>query len=163
RLLQGLRRVAMEYSPRCAIPYVSRVDAGTIELVRAAGVEVVSSGDLIQRFASVWNERAIATHEEASEKLHRVKDRAFEAIARRTAARNCGDGRSIGPRPWCCEAPDSAIASCTGRATASESRCTVMALIWTTTRRMTIGDCSSALALLSSRVFTSTTSACDRK
>src|SRR5580765_3321706 len=55
QLLQGLRRVAMEYSPKCAIPYVSRVDAGTIELVRAAGVEVVSSGDLIQRFASVWD------------------------------------------------------------------------------------------------------------
>ena len=84
QLLQGLRRVAMEYSPKCAIPYVSRVDAGTIELVRAAGVEVVSSGDLIQRFASVWDERAIATHVEASEKLYRVKDRAFEAIARRT-------------------------------------------------------------------------------
>jgi Xaa-Pro aminopeptidase len=84
QLLHGLRRIAMEYSPKCAIPYVSRVDAGTIELVRAAGVEVVSSGDLIQRFASVWDERAIATHEEASEKLHRVKDRAFEAIARRT-------------------------------------------------------------------------------
>jgi Xaa-Pro aminopeptidase len=84
QLMQGLRRVAMEYSPKCAIPYVSRVDAGTIELVRAAGVEVVSSGDLIQRFASVWDERGIATHDEASEKLYRVKDRAFEAIARRT-------------------------------------------------------------------------------
>src|SRR6266566_36037 len=47
QLLQGLRRVAMEYSPGCAIPYVSRVDAGTIELVRQSGVEVVSSGDLI--------------------------------------------------------------------------------------------------------------------
>jgi Xaa-Pro dipeptidase len=85
-LLHGLRRVAMEYSPKCAIPYVSRVDAGTIEMVRAAGVEVVSSGDLIQRFASVWDAQAIATHEEASEKLHRVKDRAFEAIAQRTGA-----------------------------------------------------------------------------
>jgi len=84
QLLQGLRRVAMEYSPKCAIPYVARVDAGTIELVRASGVEVVSSGDLIQRFASVWDEPAIASHQEASEKLHRVKDRAFEAIARRT-------------------------------------------------------------------------------
>src|SRR5437763_13930503 len=49
-LLSGVRRVAMEYSPLCAIPYVARVDAGTIELVRASGVEVVSSGDLIQRF-----------------------------------------------------------------------------------------------------------------
>jgi Xaa-Pro aminopeptidase len=60
------------------------VDAGTIELVRAAGVEVVSSGDLIQRFASIWNRHALATHEEASDKLHRIKDAAFDAIARRT-------------------------------------------------------------------------------
>jgi Xaa-Pro aminopeptidase len=84
KLLHGLRRVAMEYSPHCAIPYVSRVDAGTIELVRAVGVEVVSSGDLIQRFASTWDRAAIATHEEASEKVYRIKDRAFDAIARRT-------------------------------------------------------------------------------
>jgi Xaa-Pro aminopeptidase len=83
QLLGGLRRVAMEYSPKCAIPYVSRVDAGTIELVRATGVEVVSSGDLIQRFASVWDREAIGTHEEASEKLYRIKDGAFAAIARR--------------------------------------------------------------------------------
>ena len=84
RLLQGMRRVAMEYSPNCAIPYVSRVDGGTIELVRAAGVDVVSSGDLIQRFASVWDRTAIATHQDASERLHRIKDAAFDAIARRT-------------------------------------------------------------------------------
>jgi len=82
-LLSGVRRVAMEYSPLCAIPYVSRVDAGTIELVRGTGVEVVSSGDLIQRFSAVWDADAIATHRAASEKLYRVKDRAFEAIARR--------------------------------------------------------------------------------
>jgi Xaa-Pro aminopeptidase len=84
RLLQGLRRVAMEYSPKCAIPYVSRVDGGTIELVRGYGVEVVSSGDLIQRFASAWDGDAIASHRSASEKLHRIKDSAFDAIARRT-------------------------------------------------------------------------------
>ncbi len=83
RLLSGLRRVAMEYSPNCAIPYVSRVDAGTVELVRRMGVEVVSSGDLVQRFSAVWNDAAIATHRSASEKLYRVKDRAFEAVARR--------------------------------------------------------------------------------
>src|ERR1700676_2461067 len=83
RLLQGLQRVAMEYSPKCAIPYVSRVDAGTIELVRTTGVEVVSSGDLIQRFESAWDERAIATHEEASKKLYRVKEQAFDAITQR--------------------------------------------------------------------------------
>src|SRR5437773_8267064 len=82
-LLAGMTRIAMEYSPRCAIPYVSRIDAGTIELVRQSGVEIVSSGDLVQRFAAVWDADAIATHRAASEKLYRVKDRAFDAVARR--------------------------------------------------------------------------------
>jgi Xaa-Pro aminopeptidase len=84
RLLQGVRRVAMEYSPNCAIPYVARVDAGTIELIRASGAEVVSSGDLVQRFAAVWSDEEIRSHQAASEKLHRVKDRAFDAVARLT-------------------------------------------------------------------------------
>jgi Xaa-Pro aminopeptidase len=84
RLVSGVERVAMEYSPKCAIPYVARVDAGTIELIRECGVDVVSSGDLVQRFATVWNAAAIASHQSASEKLHRVKDLAFEAVARRT-------------------------------------------------------------------------------
>jgi len=82
-LLAGMGKVAMEYSPGCAIPYVARVDAGTIELVRQSGVEVVSSGDLIQRFSTVWDEDALASHRQASEKLYRVKDQAFEAAARR--------------------------------------------------------------------------------
>ena len=82
-LLTGVRRVAMEYSPGCAIPYVSRVDAGTVELVRQCGVEVVSSGDLVQRFSAVWREEEIATHLAASAALYRVKDRAFDAVARR--------------------------------------------------------------------------------
>jgi Xaa-Pro dipeptidase len=82
-ILTGLQRVAMEYSPACSIPYVSRVDGGTIELVRQCGVDVVSSGDLIQRFSAVWDGAAIATHRTASDKLYRVKDRAFELIARR--------------------------------------------------------------------------------
>ena len=82
-LLQGVGRLAMEYSPECAIPYVSRVDAGTIELVRQSGVEVVSSGDLVQRFSAVWRDEEIASHMAASEALYRVKDRAFDAVARR--------------------------------------------------------------------------------
>src|SRR5687767_8663663 len=49
-LLSGMKRVAMEYSPNCAIPYISRIDAGTLELVRNRGVDVASSGDLVQRF-----------------------------------------------------------------------------------------------------------------
>ena len=83
RLLQGMRRIAMEYSPKCAIPYVSRVDAGTIELVRQFNVEVASSGDLIQQFSAVWNDAQTKTHVTASEKLYRVKDRAFDEAARR--------------------------------------------------------------------------------
>jgi len=84
-LLAGVRRVAMEYSPGCAIPYVSRVDGGTIELVRQMGVDVVSSGDLVQRFSTVWDADAVAAHRHASDALHRVKDRAFDAVARRLA------------------------------------------------------------------------------
>jgi Xaa-Pro aminopeptidase len=73
----------MEYSPKNSIPYVSRVDAGTVELVRDCGVNVVSSGDLVQRFDALWDAGAIASHRDASERLHRVKDQAFEAVAAR--------------------------------------------------------------------------------
>ena len=83
KLLKGLKRIAKEYSPNCAIPYVSRVDAGTIELVRSIGPEVVSSGDLIQQFEARWDDAAIATHRAASEKLYRIKDRTFEEVSRR--------------------------------------------------------------------------------
>ena len=83
KLLMRRRRVAMEYSANNAIPYVSRVDAGTIELVRSMGAEVVSSGDLIQQFEARWSDAAIATHRTASEKLYRIKDQAFESVAKR--------------------------------------------------------------------------------
>jgi Xaa-Pro aminopeptidase len=73
----------MEYSRDCAIPYISRIDAGTMELVRRRGVAVESSGDLVQRFEAVWDEHALVTHRTASDALYRVKDRAFEAIAKR--------------------------------------------------------------------------------
>ena len=73
----------MEYSSEGAIPYVSRVDGGTLEAIRHLGVEVVSSGDLVQRFEALWDQEALATHREAAECLYRIKDRAFEAIARR--------------------------------------------------------------------------------
>jgi Xaa-Pro aminopeptidase len=83
QLLNGMTRVAMEYSPGNAIPYVSRVDAGTIEMVRESGVAVLSSGDLVQRFDGLWDEAGIASHRQASEKLYRIKDRAFDAVAER--------------------------------------------------------------------------------
>lgn len=82
-LVGGHRRLAMEYSPMCAIPYVSRVDAGTVDVVRGLGVTVVSSGDLVQRFEAVWDDEALATHRDASTRLYRIKDRTFALIAER--------------------------------------------------------------------------------
>ena len=89
-LLAGCAAVAMEYSPGCAIPYVSRVDAGTVDAVRALGVEVRSSGDLIQRFEAVWDADALASHRDASAALHDIKDRAFDLVSRRLR-----DGRPV--------------------------------------------------------------------
>jgi len=85
-LLQGCHRVAMEYSPRNAIPYLSRVDAGTLEQVRGLGIDVVPSGDLVQRFQARWTAAALETHRTASDALYRIKDRAFAAIRERLSA-----------------------------------------------------------------------------
>jgi Xaa-Pro aminopeptidase len=82
-LVGGARRIAMEYSADGAIPYLGRVDAGTVESIRRRGVEVVSSGDLVQQFDACWTEAEIETHRAASECLYRIKDRAFEAAADR--------------------------------------------------------------------------------
>ncbi len=65
-LLKGHKRVAMEYVARNANPYVSRVDAGTIELVRSCGIEVVSSGDLVQQFEATWDDEQWKMHLEAA-------------------------------------------------------------------------------------------------
>jgi Xaa-Pro aminopeptidase len=90
-LLEGMTRVAMEYSPGNNIPYISRVDAGTIEAVRELGVEVVSSGDLVQRFEAVWSPAALDTHRKASDALYRIKDRAFALIRERLSSRTLVD------------------------------------------------------------------------
>jgi Xaa-Pro dipeptidase len=81
-LLGDARRVAMEYSPECAIPYVSRVDAGTAEAVRRRGVEIVSSGDLVQQFEATWSVEQLVQHQDASAALYRIKDKAFEEASR---------------------------------------------------------------------------------
>jgi Xaa-Pro aminopeptidase len=80
-LLTGSKRVAMEYSPFNLIPYVSRVDAGTAEMIRERGIEIVSSGDLVQRFEAAWTPAQLETHRRASEALYRIKDRAFETVS----------------------------------------------------------------------------------
>lgn len=82
--LQGLlsekQRIAMEYSPMNAIPYMSRVDAGTLELVRACGVEVVSSANLAQRFVAQLSEAQVESHREAGRRLIAAKDALFSAL-----------------------------------------------------------------------------------
>lgn len=76
-------RVAMQYSAEAAIPYLSRVDAGTIELIRSFGVEIVSSADLVQKFESAWGDEQLAMHDEAARGLYESVKSAFEEIGRR--------------------------------------------------------------------------------
>jgi Xaa-Pro aminopeptidase len=80
------RRIAMQYSPMNDIPYMSRVDAGTIEQVRSCGAEVVTSAELVQQFEAVWTPAQKQSHIEASDKTHRIIMEAFAEIARRTRA-----------------------------------------------------------------------------
>jgi len=82
-LLRGRQIIAMNYSPECAIPYVSRVDAGTVELVRSMGVEVVTAADLIQRFEAVLTTGQIAGHRRAAAALRDIVNQTFAEIARR--------------------------------------------------------------------------------
>src|SRR5215212_9683504 len=79
-------RVAMQYSPMNDIPYMSKVDAGTVELVRSLGVEVVTSAELVQQFEAVWTPEQLQSHIEASDKMHRIFFDAFGEIARRIRA-----------------------------------------------------------------------------
>jgi Xaa-Pro aminopeptidase len=88
-LLAGCRRVAMEYVPRNANPYVSRVDAGTVELVRSTGVEVVPSGDLVQMFEASWDDEQISMHLEVARHTRSAFDVAFRLIAERTRNGGC--------------------------------------------------------------------------
>ena len=77
-LLIGAKRIAMQYSAQCAIPYVSLVDAGTIELVRSTGVEIVTSADLVQEFEARWSEKQFQLHLEAGKLVDRVLREAFD-------------------------------------------------------------------------------------
>jgi Xaa-Pro aminopeptidase len=74
-------RIAMEYSPMNAIPYSARVDAGTLELVRQCGVEVVSSADLSQRFVAQLSDKQIEEHREAGRRLIAAKDQLFAELS----------------------------------------------------------------------------------
>lgn len=84
--VSGHRRIAMQYSPNNDIPYVSRVDGGTVELVRSFGVELVCSADLVQRFEAVWTDEQLQTHLQAGPKMRQIVDETFAEIARRVEA-----------------------------------------------------------------------------
>lgn len=79
-LLEGCKRVAMQYSPECAVPYVAMVDAGTIELVRKQGVEIVTSADLVQYFEARWTQEKLDSHLEAGKLVDEIRRAAFLEI-----------------------------------------------------------------------------------
>ena len=85
-ILKGAGRIAMQYSPRNAIPYVSRVDGGTLEMVRACGVEVATSADLVQTFEAVMTESQVESHYAAARMLREAVDLTFAEVARRVSA-----------------------------------------------------------------------------
>ncbi len=79
-------RVAMQYSPENSIPYISRVDAGTIELVRSLGAEPVTSADLVQLFEAVWTDEQYRSHVTAADNIHDIIQEAFAEVGRRIRA-----------------------------------------------------------------------------
>jgi len=83
-LLGGAKTIAMEYSPQNNIPYVSKVDGGTLEMVRSLGVEVVSSGDVLQLLLT-WTPEQLAQHRRAAQALTATKDAALDYIREHVA------------------------------------------------------------------------------
>ena len=77
------RTVAMQYSPNNLIPYIGLVDAGTVELVRSFGKEIVSSGDLVARFEAAWSEEQIASHFAVRDAIDAIVPECFQEIGRR--------------------------------------------------------------------------------
>ena len=81
-ILEGRSRVAMQYSPLNNIPYVSVVDAGTVELVRSMGPEVVSSADLVQQFETVTDAAGFRSHCDTGQLVQGIKDEAFDLMGK---------------------------------------------------------------------------------
>lgn len=82
KILGRGRKIAMQYSPKNEIPYVSMVDAGTIELVRASGAKVASSADLVQKYEAVWTPEQLESHLYAAKHVDRIVAEAFQLAAR---------------------------------------------------------------------------------
>jgi Xaa-Pro aminopeptidase len=80
RLLHHKQRIAMQYSALNNIPYIGLVDAGTVELVKSCGIEVVSSADLVQQFEACWSEEQWQSHQAAGKVVHEAVRTGFAAI-----------------------------------------------------------------------------------
>ena len=80
-VLKGSATVAMEYSPKNAIPYLSKVDAGTVDVVRSFGIDVVSSGSFLQYFTCVLDVDQLKSHLDATNFLDKVVAQAWDNIA----------------------------------------------------------------------------------
>jgi Xaa-Pro dipeptidase len=89
-LLGGALSIAMQYSPRSAIPYVSIVDAGTVELVRSVGPKIFSSADLVQKYEACWTAEQLESHLAAGEIVDRIIREAFQL-----AAKGARDGKPL--------------------------------------------------------------------
>jgi len=82
KMLGRAKNVAMQYSPKNAIPYVAMVDAGTVELVRGTGVKVVSSADLVQKYEACWSDEQLESHRAAGAAIDRIAREAFQYAAK---------------------------------------------------------------------------------
>jgi Xaa-Pro dipeptidase len=85
KLVGRAKKVAMQYSPKNSIPYISLVDAGTLELVRAQGCKVVSSADLVQQFEAAWTAEQLQTHQIAGRAIDSITQAAFAEAAKRVS------------------------------------------------------------------------------
>lgn len=85
-LLKGSDRLAMQYSPRNAIMYVSMVDAGTVEMLRSLGKQIVSSADLVSHFEAVLSEDQIESHFEAQRKIDSILAESWQEMGCRVRA-----------------------------------------------------------------------------
>jgi len=81
-MLSRAKKVAMQYSPKNAIPYVAMVDAGTVELVKSLGPKVVTSADLVQKYEACWSEEQLQSHQAAGRAIDRIVREAFEYAAK---------------------------------------------------------------------------------
>ena len=82
KILGHAKNLAMQYSPKNAIPYVAMVDAGTVELVKSGGVKVLTSADLVQKYEACWTPQQLQSHLEAGKSIDRIVREAFALAAK---------------------------------------------------------------------------------